>query len=94
MSEFSVILKPVKTIEVLTTAELAKRLRVKPITILRLEQRGFLRAVPGIRTRRFSREELDRFLSLHEPAARALDESQPRNGLRRRSPLSHPLAPV
>ncbi len=47
-----------------TKRELAVELGMSPASIFRLEQRGLLRSVPGLRTKLFSRKEVERYLAL------------------------------
>lgn len=59
---------PAPTVQKLayTKTELSAELGLSPITIWRLERRGLLRPVPGIRHKLYSRKEIERFLSCRE----------------------------
>jgi hypothetical protein len=46
-----------------TKKELAEELSMSPASIWRLEQRGLLKSVPGLRTKLYSRREVDRYLN-------------------------------
>jgi hypothetical protein len=46
-----------------TKAELGAKLSLSPVSIYRLEQRGLLRPIPGIRHKLFSVAEVNRFLA-------------------------------
>src|SRR5687768_5508767 len=46
-----------------TKNELAEELSMSPTTIWRLEQRGLLKSVPGLRTKLYSRKDVDRYLN-------------------------------
>ena len=54
----------------LTIDDLASLLRVSPETIRRLARRGELPSVPGLRVRRFPREEILKLLNAATPVAR------------------------
>lgn len=54
----------------LTIDDLATLLRVSPETIRRLARRGELPSVPGLRVRRFPREEILKLLNAATPVAR------------------------
>ncbi|GAB1488569.1 hypothetical protein MASR2M8_10140 [Opitutaceae bacterium] len=45
-----------------TVKSLAKELGLSPVSIYRLEARGLLKSVPGIRRKIFSRTQIERFL--------------------------------
>ena len=49
--------------KVYTTNEVACLLQVEYKTVLRLIQRGLLKAIPGIRHKRITEQELNRFTS-------------------------------
>lgn len=49
-----------------TKNELAAELGLSTVTIWRLERRGLLRPVPGIRHKLYARKEIERFLNCRE----------------------------
>jgi excisionase family DNA binding protein len=51
---------------VYTAAEVAGILQVEYKTVLRLVQRGLLKAIPGIRHKRITEQELRRYLGIKE----------------------------
>jgi hypothetical protein len=59
------IQKPTPMVERLayTKAELMVCLSLSPVTLWRLEQRGLLRSIPGVRHKIFSVAEVNRFVS-------------------------------
>lgn len=46
-----------------TRSELCSSLNISPITLWRLERRGLIRSVPGVRHKIFSVAEVQRFLA-------------------------------
>ncbi len=62
---------PTTTVEKLAfnTAELCQAIGVSRVSLYRLEQRGLLHPVPGLRHKLYPRAEVDRFLSRKEVAA-------------------------
>ncbi len=53
--------------KVYTAEEVAAELKVEYKTVLRLIKRGLLNAVPGIRHKRITEQELKRFLGIQTP---------------------------
>jgi excisionase family DNA binding protein len=51
---------------VYTAADVASILQVEYKTVLRLIQRGLLKAIPGIRHKRITEQELRRYLGIKE----------------------------
>lgn len=52
--------------KIYTADEVAGELKVEYKTVLRLIKRGLLKAIPGIRHKRITEQELNRFLGIRE----------------------------
>lgn len=52
--------------KIYTAREVAEVLKVEYKTVLRLIQRGLLKAIPGIRHKRITEQELRRYLGIKE----------------------------
>jgi hypothetical protein len=57
-------------VKILSAAEVAARLGVCHLTVLRLARRGHLRPLPGLRIKKFTEHEVARYLAL-QPMATA-----------------------
>ena len=57
--------------KIYTADEVAGLLQVDYKTVLRLIQRGLLKAIPGIRHKRITEQELNRYLGIKQPQAGA-----------------------
>jgi excisionase family DNA binding protein len=57
-------LKRREVVKIYTAVEVAAELKVDYKTVLRLVKRGFLKALPGIRHKRITEEELNRYLGI------------------------------
>jgi excisionase family DNA binding protein len=55
-----------ETVKIYTADEVAGLLKVDYKTVLRLIQRGLLKAIPGIRHKRITEQELNRFLGIKQ----------------------------
>jgi excisionase family DNA binding protein len=55
-----------ETVNIYTAREVAGMLKVEYKTVLRLIQRGLLKAIPGIRHKRITEQELRRYLGIKE----------------------------
>ena len=55
-----------QTLKIYTTDEVASLLKVDYKTVLRLIQRGLLKAIPGIRHKRITEQELLRYLGIKQ----------------------------
>ncbi len=55
-----------ETVKIYTADEVAGELKVEYKTVLRLIKRGLLKAIPGIRHKRITEQELNRFLGIRE----------------------------
>jgi len=53
--------------KIYTANEVADLLQVEYKTVLRLIKRGLLKAVPGIRHKRITEQELNRYLGIQKP---------------------------
>jgi excisionase family DNA binding protein len=53
-------------VKVYTATEVAELLKVEYKTVLRLIQRGLLKAIPGIRHKRITEQELQRYLGIKQ----------------------------
>jgi excisionase family DNA binding protein len=58
-------------VKIYTADEVAGLLQVDYKTVLRLIQRGLLKAIPGIRHKRITEQELHRYLGIKQPQAGA-----------------------
>ena len=56
-----------ETVKIYTANEVAGLLKVDYKTVLRLIQRGLLKAIPGIRHKRITEQELNRYLEIKHP---------------------------
>ena len=56
-----------ETVKVYTAEEVAGFLKVDYKTVLRLIKRGLLKAIPGIRHKRITEQELNRYLGIKQP---------------------------
>ena len=55
-----------ETVKIYTADEVAGLLKVDYKTVLRLIQRGLLKAIPGIRHKRITEQELNRYLGIKQ----------------------------
>lgn len=55
-----------ETVKIYTAQEVADVLKVEYKTVLRLIQRGLLKAIPGIRHKRITEQELRRYMGIKE----------------------------
>ena len=56
-----------ETVKIYTAEEVAGLLKVDYKTVLRLIQRGLLQAIPGIRHKRITEQELHRYMGIKPP---------------------------
>lgn len=66
---------------VYTAEEVAGKLKVEYKTVLRLIQRGLLKTLPGIRHKRITEAELNRYLGVQDILAFAGRSPRPSNGV-------------
>ena len=55
-----------ETVKIYTAEEVASLLKVDYKTVLRLIKRGLLKAIPGIRHKRITEQELNRYLGIKQ----------------------------
>ena len=66
---------------VYTAEEIAGKLKVEYKTVLRLIQRGLLKTLPGIRHKRITEAELNRYLGVQDILTAAGRSPRPSNGV-------------